>query len=338
MWELNNKTPFAVGKSWGRDINGWHQWLVAVKGTYDISETGTLSLAEEQSPALLAPEYFGEPGQSSLKYDADVVAGKPATDILVNGTAHAPSGKASVEFAVALRINDQQKALKVLGERHWEQGIMGLKPSTPRPILSAPIRYERAFGGYDHSHPNPKKHTWDPRNPVGCGVVASALDTLSAQQGMPLHQFEYLKGDPKKAGPAGFGAVDSFWSPRRELTGTYDKAWQEQRHPLLPLDWDSRCLQCAPKDQQSEKPLRGGETIELIHLTPQGKLQFQLPRVYLAFTTYIDNRIEEHRAQLSSVIIEPDQRQLKMVWTTSLLCRNEADYLDQTIIRQKRYQ
>src|SRR5690606_661264 len=120
--------------------------------------------------------------------------------------------------------------------------------------------------------------------------------------------------------------------------GTYDKAWQQNRHPLLPLDWQPQSLQCAPRDQQSEKPLRGGETIELFNLTAQGRLQFVLPRVYLTFITYIHRRVEEHRAQLASVIIEPDQRTLKMVWTTVLLCRNEGDYLDQTIIRQKRYE
>jgi hypothetical protein len=333
MWALNNKTPFAAERSWGRDLNGWHQWIVAVKATYVIGEQEPV-LADEQTPPLLASEYIGEPGQSSLKYDADLVPLKPGTDIILNGTAHAPGGQPSVEFATGIGINGQRKVLRVLGERHWERSVMGLKPSPPRPVTQVPIVYERAFGGWDKRHPDPAKQKWDARNPVGRGIFVQDADKL----GQPLHQLEYLSGDPQQTGPAGFGAIDSFWSPRREFTGTYDKAWQQNRHPLLPLDWNPRCLQCAPQDQQTEKPLRGGEVIELLNLTPEGRLQFPLPRVYLTFTTHIDGRVEEHRAQLATVIIEPDLRLLKMVWNTVLLCRNEGDYLDQTIIRQKRYE
>jgi len=334
MWALKNKTPYAAERSWGRDLNGWHQWIVAVKATYRIGDQGELTLAEEQLPPLLAPEYYGEPGQSSLKYDADVVPSKPVTDVILNGSAHAPGGKPSVEFAVGLGINGQRKLLKALGERHWEKGLVGLKPSPPLPVTTVPIRYEHAWGGWDRRDPDPARQQWDPRNPVGRGVFVEDADKL----GQPLHQLEYLNSDPQKSGPAGFGAIDSFWSPRLELTGTYDQAWQQERKPLLPLDWQPHSLQCAPHDQQTAKPLRGGETIELFNLTEQGRLQFQLPRIYLAFTTHIDGRREEHRAQLSSVIIEPDARQLQMVWTTVLLCRNEGDYLDFTQIREKRYE
>lgn len=333
MWELKNKTPFAAESTWGRDLNGSHQWIVAVKATYDILPDGTLSLAEEQAEPLFSPEHYGEPGLSSLQYEADLVPTKPTTDIIVNGTAYAPAGKASTEFAVALRANGKQKALRVLGERRWERGLAGLKPSKPQAVTSVPIRYEHAFGGWDQSHPNPTKQKWDPRNPVGSGLIQN-----DEQLGRILHQFEYMEGSPSSTGPAGFGAIDSFWSPRSKYIGTYNKVWQDSRQPLLPLDWQPRCLQYAPEDQQPDKPLRGGEPIELLNLTPDGRLAFQIPSVYLTFTTRIDGRTEEHRAQMSSVIIEPDRRQVKLVWNSVLLCRNEVDYLDHTVIRQKRYE
>lgn len=332
MWALDNRTPYAVERTWSRDRNGWHQWIVAVKATYVLGAEGPV-LAEEQVPPLLVPEYSGEPGQSSLRYDADLVPLKPGTDIIVNGTAYAPGNQPSTEFAIGLGIHGRRKVLRVLGERHWERGMMGLRPSAPRPVTQVPIVYERAFGGWDRTHSDPARQQWDARNPVGRGLFGPSADRL----GQPLHQLEYLMGDPEKTGPAGFGAIDSFWSPRRELAGTYDETWRQKRHPLLPLDWNPRCLQCAPQDQQTDRPLRGGEVIELFNLTPEGRLQFSLPRVYLTFTTHIDGRVEEHRAQLATVIVEPDLRLLKMVWNTVLLCRNEGDYLDRTIIRQKRY-
>ena len=333
MWTLKNRTPYAAASIWGRDRDGQHQWIVAVKACYHIGSNGDLRLADEQLPPLLAAEYFGEPGQSSLRYDADLVPPKPTTDIVLNGTAYAPGAVPSREFLVSLRLDTLRKVLRVRGNRHWEAGLLGLKPTPEDPVEQLPIRYERAWGGYDRHDPNPKHQAWDGRNPVGRGVVARD----SRREGTPLHNFEYLDGEPHKTGPAGFGALDSFWSPRREFAGTYDQAWQKNRHPLLPLDWDARCLQCAPVDQQPRQPLRGGEPLELVNLTPSGRLELQLPRVYLAFSTQIDGRREEHRGQLASVIIEPDQARLILVWTTTLLCRNNGAYLDYTLIREKRY-
>jgi hypothetical protein len=141
----------------------------------------------------------------------------------------------------------------------------------------------------------------------------------------------------EKAGPAGFGAIDSFWSPRRELGGTYDKNWEENRRPLLPEDWDPISLQCSPDDQRPKKHLRGGEPVELLGLTPSGVLRFSLPKVYLTFSTRIDDRVEEHRSRLATVIIEPDHPRVIMVWQSVLLCPTNGDYLDETIVREKAY-
>ena len=33
MWALKNHTPYAAATGWGRDRNGVHEWLVAVKAT-----------------------------------------------------------------------------------------------------------------------------------------------------------------------------------------------------------------------------------------------------------------------------------------------------------------
>ncbi|MDM0112268.1 DUF2169 domain-containing protein [Variovorax sp. J22R133] len=332
MWAINNRTAYQAGNSWTRDKDGVHVWLVAVKASFDILSDGRVQLADEQLPALLAPEYHGEPGASSLRYDADLVAPKPTTDILVNGSAHAPGGRPSTEFTVGLRVGPIQKVLRVRGDRTWNDGPLSGRPSSPTPVTQVPLTYERAYGGYDHQAPDPRQHRLDARNPVGRGVIGPA--TLRA--GLPLPNFEYPNGNLEKDGPAGFGAIDGHWSPRRELAGTYDDAWKAKRLPLLPEDWDAHSLQCAPVDQRPENPLRGGEPVELANLSVGGSMRFVLPRIHLTFTTRIDRRIEEHRARLSSVIIEPDHPRVIMVWSTSLLCRTDCDYLDETVIREKR--
>jgi hypothetical protein len=199
------------------------------------------------------------------------------------------------------------------------------------PVTRVPIVYERAYGGYDHTDPDPKHHRIDSRNPVGCGVVAAS----GHRSGQPLPNFEYPGRSLEKGGPAGFGAIDSYWSPRRELAGTYDKAWENHRRPLLPEDWDPSSMLSSPVDQRPSDFLRGTEMVELLNLTPNGRLLFTLPRVYLTFATRIDGRVEEHRSRLSTIIIEPDYPRVIMVWSTSLECRNDVDYLDETVVREK---
>ncbi len=331
MWSITNHTPYGVGRTWGRDKEGVHEWIVAVKGTFDIKPDGSLKLADEQLEPLLLPEYNGEAGLSSLRYDADLVSPKPTTDVLLNGTAYAPKGRPSTDFPIAVRVGPVHKVLRVRGNRTWNDGPFGGGNSGLQPITHVPIIYERAYGGYDHTDPDPKHHRMDSRNPVGCGVVAKA----SHRVGQAVPNFEYPDGNVEKAGPAGFGALDCYWSPRRELQGTYDDAWQKSRFPLLPADWDPCSLLCSPEDQRPEKHLRGGEIVELENLTRDGKLRFALPKVYLRFRTRIDNRTVEHQDQLATVIIEPDFPRVIMVWQSSLAVRNDGDYLDETIVTEK---
>lgn len=102
MWEIRNKTPYAADRTWVRDKNGRHHWIVIAKATFTSS--GALRLADEQLPPLHEPEYFGEPGKSSLRYEADLVARKPGTDVIVNAHAHAPRGRPVQEVVVGLRV------------------------------------------------------------------------------------------------------------------------------------------------------------------------------------------------------------------------------------------
>lgn len=332
MWRIRNQTSYKVGSGWGRDKDGVHEWIVAVKGTFDIRPDGTVGLADEQVGPLLLPEYNGEPGASSLRYESDIVDNKPTTDIVLNATAYAPHGRPSTSFQVEVRIGEVHKVLRVVGDRRWSDAMLE-EVTEPEPVTRVPIVYERAYGGYDHRDPDPARQRMDTRNPVGCGVAAQQ----SHRRGQPLPNFEYPGGNIEKAGPAGFGAIDSFWSPRREYAGTYDQAWQESRQPLLPADWDARSLQCAPRDQQPRAHLRGGEPVEVINLTENGRLRFELPRAHFGFSTRILGRTEEHRSRLATVIIEPDFPRVIMVWQSCLLCRTDVDYLDETVVREKRY-
>jgi hypothetical protein len=152
----------------------------------------------------------------------------------------------------------------------------------------------------------------------------------------PAHAIEYADGDPASVGPAGFGPIDPAWMPRLALAGTYDAHWSRTKSPLLPDDFDPAYASSSPTDQRPPTPLVGGEEVELVNMTPEGALLFTLPRLSLEFTSRFGPRREPHPSRLASVIIEPDERRLCMVWQSTLrVPAPEADYLDGTEIVER---
>jgi hypothetical protein len=333
MWALTNQTPYAAERTWVRDKNGAHSWIVAVRGTYNIAVDGKVALADKQLPPTRSAEYFGEPGTSSIKYEADLGPLKPSTDLTVHASAYAPHGRATERVLVGLQLGALQKSIVVFGERTYVRGPLGLQISRPQPFVSKPIRYEQAYGGTDRSHPDPSRHDRDPRNPVGRGFALNKRALIEQL----AHSQEYANLDVTKAGPAGFGPLAGDWMPRRPYAGTYGDHWARTRKPLLPDDYDERFTLSAPHDQFVNKYLQGGERLELVGMTPSGLLRLTLPTTQLTFETRFGSKRQHHRAQLASVIAEPDDQRLSLVWQTSLPVRaRDADHLDETIVGERK--
>jgi hypothetical protein len=334
MWAISNRTPYAAERNWTRDKHGAHLWIVAVKATFSLRETGALALADEQKPPLLAPEYHGEPGKSSLRLDSDLLSAKPCTDVIADAHAHAPRGRPAERVQVSMRVGEMHKTLLVHGNRVYYKGGLsgGLTTTQAQPFETRPIRYEWAYGGMDTIDPDPRRHRIDARNPIGVGF---AVDPAHLQH-KPAPAIEYPSGDVAQVGPAGFGPIDAAWSPRRELAGTYDEAWEKNRKPLLAEDYQELYGSCAPADQRT--PLRGGERVELVNMTPAGLLRFELPKIHLTFTTLFGRRKQEHRGSMTAVILAPHAMAVSIVWQSVLAVpAKQAEYLDQTVIGEKPY-
>jgi hypothetical protein len=332
MWMLRNRTPYAAERSWARGKSGEHHWIVAVKATFDLAPGGRLALKDEQPPPLLAPQYQGEPGRSSLRYDSDLLGVKFGTDLLVNAHAHAPGGRPAPTVPVSLQAGSMRKVLLVNGARFYA-GRGNFKASSPRPFTTMPISYELAYGGMDTLDPDPRRHGVDARNPIGRGFAAHP----ARLRDQPAHAIDYPSGDPARTGPAGFGAIDRWWSPRLELAGSYGPAWAAKKKPLLPDDYDDGFEQSAPRDQRPAQELRGGEPIELVNMSRHGTLRFALPRITLGFTTAIGARKEPHGCRLAAVVVEPEEARLMMVWQSSLrVPAKDVEQLDHTTIVERR--
>ncbi len=331
MWRLDNRTPYGAERNWTRDERGVHWWLVAVRGCYRLAAGGRLELEEEQVPPTVEPEYFGEPGVSSLRCDSDLLARKPGTDVIVNGSAYAPKGRSASSVPVVLRVGRLEKQLIVYGNRVYVEGVAGLSTTTPASFVEQPVRYEQAFGGGDLRHPDPAKQRLDERNPIGRGFPPVA----SVWANKPAHTVEYASGSVNSRGPAGFGAIDRGWLPRRRYAGTYDSKWVQTKSPLLADDYDARHALSAPEDQRTEAPLIGGERIGVLNMSPDGSLVFELPRVELRFTTSVNGRKEPHGQTMTSVVIEPSDKRVCVTWQSVLrVAAPDLDYLDSTRIEE----
>ena len=332
MWRLDNRTPFAAERGWVRDRDGTEVWLVAVKCTFDIKDDGRTQVSDDQPPVLRIPEYLGDPADSSLRYDADLVLTKPTTDVVVVAHAYAPNGEPATQVDVGFQIGPVRKFLRVLGDRTW--GALG--PSRPAPFVKLPIVYERAFGGVDRQSAHPERD-WDWRNPAGTGFATSAQNLA----GQPLPNIEYadetMSAWNSRPRPAGLGPIANHWQPRVGFGGTYDDRWMETRQPLLPVDFDDRFFQCAPQDQWAPDFLRGGEPCVLWGLTAGGVLRFQLPKVFLGFETrFFDGSRETHKQRrLHTVIVEPEFPRVSLVWHTALPCHFKVQKLERTIVVRK---
>jgi hypothetical protein len=329
MWHLVNHTRFKAERAFARDLHGAEVWLVAVRGTFSLDKAGNLQSAEAQAEVCRAPEYMGEPGRSSLRYAPDLVRTKLRTDVLLHGCAYAPGRRPISHVEVFLKVGPVSKRLRVWGDRIWKPSLLGPKPGAPEPFTRLPITYERAYGGTVLGNA-PGQILQEVRNPVGIGLVPAP--------GAPLPNVEYPEhpvGTKEWKYPAGFGPIPPDWSPRRELAGTFDAAWEQRRMPLLPLDFQDTHFQCAPEDQQAPDFLRGGEEVLLEGLTQEGVWRFRLPRITLGFRTRINGGTVDHRAELHTVILEPDSRRVTLVWQTALPCHHTLYSLEQTTVYEK---
>jgi hypothetical protein len=323
MLQLKNSTPFEAAFFVFPDADGVDTLFVAVKATFGLGSAGVV-LAEKQRPVALADEYLGEPAQSSLKYSNEAHIAKPASDIALLGSAHAPGERAVPRFDARMRVGKLEKRLCVFGERVWRRGLLGLTATAPLPVARLPVVWERAFGGRDEVISGPT--SVEARNPVGWGFAGRRR--LEEMEGQPLPNFE-LPDSPLDAWrgrptPAGLGFVAPSWEPRSRHAGTYDAAWQEERAPYLPKDFDARFLNTVSADQVYDGFLQGGEPVELVNLSPRGVERFMLPVVHFRARVRMRGETQELRLALETLLLEPDDGRFCLTWRAAVPCDKMA--------------
>ncbi len=336
--ELLNATGMTAGYTMGMDRDGRESLVIAVKGTFTIPENGGEPLLrEKQEPLILADVFSGAPGLSAPVYETDFAPVKPRCDVILNGSAYAPRGKPAKKIPVSLRMGSMSKVFNVIGNRFWEKTLSVIAATPPAPFTMIPITYNCAFGGTDSSHRDPAYHRAFMENPVGVGFHANPEGAVI--NGMPLPNTEMTGEEITRPDgmyrPMSFGAVGRGWAPRYRLAGTYDRNWIDNVFPFLPADFNDAYFQCAPTDQQAGYPA-GGETVELINLTPQGRTVFQLPKITVpvVFFRKKGNR-HETRAVADTLMLEPDLKRLMITWRAALPLKRNMFEIPQVLVGTK---
>ena len=311
-----NHSPMTAATYFLMNQDGAEVLLLVLKGTWRIEDSGTLTVADEQAPVNEEPVYHGEPGESSLIYETDVVLEKPGTDCVLIGCARAL--KPRLPFVdVTFGVGPVVKKAKVFGERRWKKGFLGEGSIVKvRPVDEVPLIWENAFGGTDLSWKDSARHDFCAENPVGRGFMAKKTTLNFDHTLLPnIEDATRLISYPgQRVKPAGFGMIAPYWQPRASYAGTYEEQWQKYISPLLPEDFDTRFNLTAAPGLSTKEHLKGNERVLVEGASKNGHIIFDLPGVTPKVKARRRGWEGDLPVALDTVVVEPDNERVILTW------------------------
>jgi hypothetical protein len=153
---------------------------------------------------------------------------------------------------------------------------------------------------------------------VGKTVKKSKATSDKAVKRIPLHEMEQVPDSSRwlaaKKPRDGFGFYPKQYSPRKDLAGTYDDAWQAKRSPFLPADFDDRFFQAAFPDLICPGHLVGNEPLRAEGVSPRGPIGLKLPGVALQIEAFLERGNLKGKANLDTVVLDPENDRLLLTW------------------------
>ena len=331
----------------GQTPKGEHVLSVLLKRSYHIMAGQPCQRAIKDKKLVAGDIHYDDPMNSSVQFEADFVPWKLATDIIFNATAYAPEGKATEQFMASVMVGDVRKDLLITGKRtaHYQANSLPLF-SEPELITELPLRYEDAYGGVDiySDLDTPCAYA---RNPLGKGfaiknteksiealtlpLIEEPTDCLTPERLLTEH-FMHWERQPM---PAGISWFPKTWQPRaryagvmpadreveQELRKAYAKIVPEEQQALyqqtgLP-DMDFRFFSGASAGLALPY-LHGDEVIKMRHLTPEGKLAFQLPNEKPQIALNIGQGVKTLESVLQTVMVRMEDAEVDLVWRAAI--------------------
>jgi len=328
---FENHTPFPAIAWRNLDNEGkeYSTVLVRVKYLFDTMDREglwTLKLDPEQEELFNEDVHYDENEEASVRFENDYVTYKPHADLVVNAYAHSHEEKPSWECGIkAVRHSPRadsketdtqtlvEQWLKVYAERYWKDNLLGWGIGKAIPSKKVALRYESAFGGAvldpDTTNKEEKEYLeyYEP-NPIGKGIIHKEL---SKQGDIALPQIEAVD-EPiveakKEYIPQGLGFIERSWEPRRSLAGTFDAKWIEEKHPVLPDDFQESYNNAAhPNLQLKEKGyFQVGDSMVMHKLLLGKETQaFQIPGFYFKPTYHMDKEELPFYLEIDTVIVD----------------------------------
>jgi hypothetical protein len=319
MFHVLNHTPFQAEVAPLIDKDGREIAVCSVKATFQLpKDTIKAKIADEQLPVLFADTHFDSPENSGIKYPADLILGKPNTDIGLIGTVYSPRKKPVQKLTAALKVGSLTKKIIAYGDRFWTKSLLkpGYTKTSPIPFVRMPLKCNRLYGGKDVDRKGALRVY--SANPHGTGFFVTG-DKLG---GSRLPNFELpekrISSWRNRPLPATFGFSNPASPHRLKYAGTYDEAWKKEQFPLYPRDMDLRFFNYAQKDLIAKGYLTGGERVSLENLTPSGNLTFVLPSYRVTLSFHLQNNTITRSAPCHTLTIEPDENRFYMVWSSSV--------------------
>lgn len=336
--EIINATRMTTGYNMGVEPSGRELLLVVIKGTFVLPKAGSaVRLHEQQLPLIMSDTFTGLPGFSAPVNEVDFAPRKPACDVLLVGSAHAPGGRPVTRMPIGLRVGVMQKKCTVVGNRVWNVSTVGTEASAPEYFTRMPLSYDNAFGGTDRNGDDPSQYSAYLPNPVGRGwhkqVKREWVD------GKPLPNIEApgesVTSPIKDYTPVAFGPLARGWTQRVRYAGTYDQQWLDDVFPFLPKDFDERYYQAAPLDQQVPLP-KAPMSVELNGFTFDGSRQFVLPHFHAPVHVFPKRgEREDLSAMLDTIVFEPDQDRFTMTWRVARPLKKSMHEIAQVLVGKK---
>lgn len=322
--ELVNRTQLVVDRAVFLDVAGAERFVFAAKATFSIGRGGALTPVEQPPPLELIDAFYGKPGASSMRAEAELGPPKPASDCILIGHVVAPSPR-DTQCIVRFAVGSTSRSAVVFGRRRWT-GWASRSPSDPEPFDRLPLRWEHAFGGVDDSPRDPAFDACEPQNPVGVGFIAQkSLKDLDAEE---LPRIEdpsnLLRAPGDRPTPVGFGFIARHWQPRVSYAGTYDAKWQRERMPLLPADFDPRFHNAAPTPLIAKR-LQGGEIVRADGVSRGGPITFNLPRPEVSVTMVLAEREVRVDLAIDTVVLDADAMSISLLLKGDVGVHGELD-------------
>src|SRR5262249_9413918 len=118
IMEIVHKTPFSAALIPILDKDGSEGRVAVLKATYALEDDGRLTIAERQEKVQFTDVYLNEPATSSTVIESDGAWFKPATDVVVIGSAFAPEA-VTTSFVARIDCGSVSKEVAVFGDRQW---------------------------------------------------------------------------------------------------------------------------------------------------------------------------------------------------------------------------